>query len=149
MVVLIVPRPGWAGTEEVQWRTYAAGITVAKVLDRPVLILFSGPACKVCERLDKKVFSRREVAEYMNEKLVPVKVNIAVEEKIASKYRVFASPIMYFLKPDGTTIDFVPGYVDPETFQGILRYIGDKIYEKKTYQEYLASERNGKGKNKD
>jgi len=146
LVIYLAPHSGRAGAEVVHWRTYAEGITAAKTLDRPVLIMFVGPGCKVCERLDKRVFSRREIAEHMNEKLVPVRVNIAIEEKIAGKYRVFASPIMYFLKPDGTAIDFVPGYVDPETFQGILRYIGDKIYEEKTYQEYLASERNGKEK---
>ena len=126
----------------VKWFSYAEGITAAKGSDRPIFLYFYGPLCTICRKMEEKVFPRKEIAGYIGKKLVPIRVNIALQEKIANTYRVFASPVIFFLKPDGGKIDFAPGYIEPEVFMGMLRYVGDRFYEKMSYQEFREEERN-------
>ena len=134
--------PGPAGAEGINWVSYPEGITRAARSQRPMLVLFYSPSCRVCSVLDKKVFSDPEIIDYLKANLVPVKLDIARSKELVTRYRIFGTPTIYFLKPDSTPIDFLAGYVEPEKFLTIIRYIGEKAYEKTTYEEYLR--KNGK-----
>jgi thioredoxin-related protein len=134
--------PGWASAEGINWVSYPEGITRAARLQRPVMVFFFSRTCRICSVMEEKVFSRPEIAGYLNSSLVPVRAEIAREGKLVARYRISRSPVIYFLSPDSTTIDFLTGYVEPDRFMKIIRYIGEKAYEKTTYDEYLR--KNGK-----
>ena len=129
--------PGQAGAEGINWVSYPEGITRAARSQHPVMLYFYSHSCRVCAVLDQKVLSDPEIIGYLNVNLVPVKANMAQERELVTSYRVFGSPTIYFLKPDSTPIDFFAGYVEPDKFLNIIRYIGEKAYEKTTYEDYL------------
>ena len=137
LIFLLFPGSAWSRSEKVEWVSYPEGITRAERENLPIVIFFYTTVCPECRRLEKKVFSRKDIADYINQRLVPIKVDCNREEKVAEKYKVFACPVNYFLRPDGEPIDFAPGFVEPKKYQGMLRYIGEGFYQEMKYNEYI------------
>ena len=135
---LFFPGLARAGAGEVKWVSYPEGISRAAQANRPALVWFYARSCRVCGVLQKNVLSHPEIIDYLNAKLIPIKVDFSRERELVEQYRVSGVPIIYFLKPDSAPIDFIAGYVEPEKFLTIIRYIGEKAYEKTTYEEYLG-----------
>jgi len=133
--------PGPASAEGINWVSYPEGITRAARLQRPVMVFFFSRTCRVCSVMEEKVFSRPEIAGYLNSSLVPVRAEIAREGKLVARYGISRSPVIYFLRPDSTTIDFLSGYVEPDKFLEVIRYVGEGNYSKMNFGEYLEKKR--------
>ena len=91
--------------------------------------------------MEAESFTRPEILEYLNSRFVPIRTNIDKERKIASNYLVRTLPVSWFLEPDGSKITSIPGYVDPETFLVILKYIASSSYKKMTLKEFVGPQK--------
>lgn len=75
--------------------------------------------CAPCKKMDKEVFSKKEVADYYNANFLSVKINMEKGEGVAlaEKYYIFAYPSLLFVNYDGTVAHRYAGFQDQK---GIL-----------------------------
>lgn len=126
-----------AGDARVAWRGWEAGLREAKQLDRPMLVDVYTDWCGWCKRMDRDVYARPEVREYLQGNFVTVKLDAEATtpvpyeghpftaRSLSARFRVTGYPTTIFLKPDGEYLVKVPGYVESSRFLLLLRFIHD------------------------
>ena len=119
------------------WTTWDDGLRTAASKKRPVLVDVYTDWCGYCRKMEREVYSRDDVREYLSQRFVTVKVNAesakpatisdrkVTEAAVAARYRVSGYPTTVFLKANGDHLVNVPGYVPADRFLLLLRYIGD------------------------
>jgi thioredoxin-related protein len=122
---------------EVSWKGWDAGLRSAASMKRPVLVDVYTDWCGWCRRMDRDVYSRADVREYLSRRFVTVKLDAessspatyaeerTTERALATRFGVKGYPTTVFLRPNGERLVNVPGYVPPERFLLLLQYIGD------------------------
>jgi thioredoxin-related protein len=123
--------------ESIQWRDWNTGIRDAEASKRPMLVDVYTDWCGWCRRMDKDVYARPDVRDYLSKRFVTVRLDAEDEtaalyegrkysyRTLASRFRVTGYPTTIFLRPGGEHIANVPGYVPADRFLLLLRYIGD------------------------
>ncbi len=129
--------PGRAGDSEVAWKSWDAGLREARQLKRPVLVDVYTQWCGWCKRMDRDVYARPELRDYLNSKFVTIKLDAEAAgpasydgrsytaRSLAARFRVTGYPTTLFLRSTGEHLVNVPGYVPADKFLLVLRYIGD------------------------
>jgi len=119
------------------WKDWNSGLRDASAAGKPVLVDVYTDWCTWCKRMDQDVYTRAEVRQYLSQHFVTVKLNAEyttparyegkpyTSQTLAQRFRVNGYPTTIFLRADGSHIANVPGYVPPERFVLLLRYIGD------------------------
>ncbi len=135
MLVAVSARP--AAAADAGWRSWDAGLREARAAGRPVVVDVYTDWCGWCKRMDRDVYARRDVQEYLASKFVVVRLN--AESRAAASYEgrswssqalaerlgVTGYPTTVFLASTGAQLGAVPGYLPPERFLSLLRYIGE------------------------
>lgn len=123
--------------ESIQWRSWDAGVRDSEASKRPIIVDVYTDWCGWCKRMDRDVYGRADVRDYLSKRFVTVKLDaedgtaVAYEGRkftsrtLASRFRVTGYPTTIFLRPGGAHIANVPGYVPADRFLLLLRYIGD------------------------
>lgn len=132
------------------WRNWNDGIKEAGETQRPILVDVYTDWCGWCKRMDRDVYSRPDVREYLSKRFVPVKLNAesgtpaSYEGKninsraLAARFRVSGYPTTVFLRSGGEHLVNVPGYVDGDRFLLLLRYVGDGHMDKGvSFQDFV------------
>jgi thioredoxin-related protein len=143
--------PASSGTAAatVAWRGWNDGLAAAAGGSKPVIVDVYTDWCGWCKRMDRDVYSRAEVSDYLNQHFVMVRLNAESAEHVsyaghtmtaralAGGFQVTGYPTMIFLKPDGTHMVNVPGYVPADKFMKLVRFIGDGHMDKgESWEEY-------------
>jgi len=112
-------------------------ITRADAEKKPVMIDFITDWCRWCDTLDLHTYSDKNVAEFVNSNLVPIKIDAEKGEgiDIAKKYGVAAYPTIVVIKSNGDEIDRILGYVPAEPF---LKTITDYVHGRNTITSLQA-----------
>lgn len=155
ILLLAAATPAFAG--EVRWQGWDAGLAAASANKRYILVDVYTDWCGWCKRMDKDVYAREDVSEYLNSHFVTVKLNAESHQSmsyqgeartargIAAGFRVNSYPTTIFLSAKGEHLTNVPGYLPADRFLLLLRYIGDGHMEKGvSWADYSA--RAGAGK---
>lgn len=121
----------------VEWKGWNAGLAAAASSHRPVVVDVYTDWCRWCKQMDREVYGRADVAQYLAAHFVTVKLNAESGEPVsyqgrssnaralASSFGVSGYPTTIFLASDGERLANVPGYIEPARFLLLLRYIGD------------------------
>ncbi len=128
---------------EFQWLEWNDGLAKAKKSGLPVLVDVYTDWCGWCKRMDRDVYTRREVRDYLGKQFVTIKLDAESSRKAsyqgkeltarslaARSLRVTGYPTTVFLKPDGAHLVNVPGYIPADKFRILLEYIGEGHYER-------------------
>lgn len=154
LVTLAGLASGGAAEAQVSWREWDDGLQEARQLERPVLVdvctRWSGP----CRRMERNVYTRSEVREYLRRVFVSVRLDADAttparyegrrftQRTLAAHFRVAAYPTTVFLRSDGEHLVSVPGYIEPDQFVQLLRYVGEGHLERGiTWDEFRARQR--------
>ena len=122
-------------------------------LKKPILIFFYTEWCIFCKKMDKEIFNDHEVAQYMNDNYINVRVN---PEKENNKITIMGkdvtpSELMMHIGANGfpTTLFFdnkmkplttIPGYVEKKTFLLVLKYLKEELYDKDiSMEDYIKN----------
>jgi thioredoxin-related protein len=145
--------PVGAFAEGQSWVGWDAGLQQARQLQRPVLVDVYTQWCGWCKRMDRDVYSREDVRDYLGQKFVTVKLDAEAADPgkyggraytsrtLASEFRITSYPTTVFLKPNGEHLVSVPGYIAPERFLLLLRYIRDGHFERGVAWEDFVSKK--------
>ncbi len=144
--------PAGGRAEPLGWLGWDQGMSEASATGRPILVDVYTDWCAWCKRMDRDVYARADVREYLGRRFVLVKLNAESQEEarfgartftsraLAQQLRVSGYPTTIFLKSNGEHIANVPGYIPAERFMLMLRYIGeDHIGRGVSWQEYEKS----------
>ena len=77
--------------------------------------------CGPCKLLDSTTWKDRGVIELLSARTIAIKINADQDSAFVEKYKVEALPTLLVLKPDGSEVTRVVGYVDATGFQARLR----------------------------
>ncbi len=139
MLLVLAPPAVRAGNA---WRGWDSGLAEAGSTGRPVLVDVYTDWCGWCKRMDRDVYARRDVQDYLSRRFVTVKLNAESNEMaryegqsytsraLAARFGVNGYPTTIFLSSRGAFLGNVPGYAPPDRFLLLLRYIGDGHMEK-------------------
>jgi thioredoxin-related protein len=154
VALLLHPAAATAGTS---WRPWDAGLREAGGEGRPVLVNVYTDWCGWCRRMEREVYSRRDVQDYLARKFVTVKLNAESNEAaryagkpytgrtLAAHFGVTGYPTTIFLTAKGDHLGNVPGYTPPDRFLLLLRYVGDGHMDRgQSFQEFVRSQGAGK-----
>jgi thioredoxin-related protein len=141
---------------ETAWRAWDNGLAQAGSAGRPVLVDVYTDWCGWCKRMDRDVYSRRDVQEYLSRRFVTVKLNAESSDgaryegrtytsrSLAARFGVNGYPTTIFLSAKGTHLGNVPGYIPADRFLLLLRYIGDGHAEKgESFEDFARAQAEG------
>jgi thioredoxin-related protein len=140
---------GSAGAAPVAWKGWNEGLAAAAGGTRPIIVDVYTDWCGWCKRMDRDVYARSDVSGYLNEHFVMVRLNAESAERVtytgrsmtaralAGGFQVTGYPTTIFLRPDGTRLVNVPGYVPAEKFLKLVRFVGDGHMDRgESWEEY-------------
>lgn len=81
-----------------------------------VFVDFFTTWCAPCKKLDAVTWADEAVQAWLTEATVPLKIDAEKQRDLAQRYDVGAFPTLIFLQADGTELDRLVGYLEPEEF---------------------------------
>ena len=88
---------------EIHWaESYESGLAQAKKEHKKVMLTFTRQGCHACEVMEEKVYTNKEVENYINNNFIAIEAVVGFDGKLG--YRVYGTPTYYFLTPDGKQI---------------------------------------------
>jgi thioredoxin-related protein len=136
-LALVASIPARAAGADGLWRDWNTGLREAGSSSKPVLVDVHTEWCGWCKRMNRDVYARKDVREYLQKHFVTISLDAEGGEaaqyegktftsrSLAARFRVTGYPTTIFLAPDGAHLANVPGYIPAERFLLLLRYIGD------------------------
>jgi thioredoxin-related protein len=133
----------------VKWVAFDEGMAKAQIENKKVLVDVYTDWCTWCKKMDAEVYKDPKVAEILKEKFITIKLN--AEANASLKYAnnsytnaeftkslgIDGYPATVFFSSDSKPITLLPGYVEPQRFASILRYIGEDHYKSVPFEDYL------------
>src|SRR5262249_29360735 len=103
--------------ESIHWlQDLKAAHKAAVSSGRPMLIVFSGPKCFYCRKLENEVFSQPALARYINRAFVPVHLNLEKNREAAQVLEVTSLPTTVILSSDADLLGSIEGFVGSREF---------------------------------
>lgn len=124
----------------VRWYSYQAGMEQIKDTGKKGYLHFYTDWCGYCKMMDKKTFSDKKVAAFLNANFIPMRINAETEKKIAKKYGVNRFPLNWFLDSQAEPIGSQPGYIPPEDMIYILKYVKSESYKDMKFSEFMEAQ---------
>lgn len=107
--------------KHIEWRpSLPSAIEEATRTGKPIMVDFHATWCPPCKMLDSQTYSDATVIAEAD-RWVSVKVDVDKEAETAARYNVSSLPTIAFLKPDGTAIASVNGFVPAGQMNAALR----------------------------
>ncbi len=137
---------------ETPWSSFEEGIEQAKKSNKKIMLDIYTDWCGWCKKLDREVYANKDVAKYLGDSYVSIKINAEstkkfkfkgkeyTEQQLAQAFGATGYPTIVFLKSDSDMITKLGGYVEADRFLKILKFLGEDHYEKMKWEEYLEKE---------
>lgn len=140
------PRPQPTATDinrdfvpQVNWRTFSKSLVGEAIEKKLVTIIFftGGKACKFCTELEETAFRNACVADHMNTRFLPVRVNVfspANEDEAQLLSEIFPDgeaviPVVLIVSPDGEMLTKpLVGVFKGEPFCDVLKAVEELVY---------------------
>ncbi len=121
----------------INWRSFDEAQKEAQTQSRKFLLYFYTDWCGYCRKLENNTFVDKEIAAYVNQNFIPVRINSEKKPKIAARYRISGVPNLRFLTAKGEDIAHWPGYIEADRFLPLLKFIHSDSYLKMGYSDFL------------
>jgi thioredoxin-related protein len=146
-------------TQELQWNSFNDGMeTAARSQNsngrKKVIMDVFTDWCGWCKKMDKDVYSQSDIQAYLANNFILIKLNAESNNEVtykdnqgltesvlaADELGIDGYPSTVFFATDGEVITMVPGYVPPDKFLLMLKYIAEDHYIKEDWDQFLTSQ---------
>jgi thioredoxin-related protein len=115
----------------------------------PIFLYLHQNNCSFCEEMETNVLSRPEIARHINERYIPVDINIDEDMPVTIMGRKYdlihlrqllkphGFPAYYFFDRDGKLIGMLDSAMPVKTFKQLLIYVDKRHFMKTPWQEFL------------
>src|SRR5262245_47721238 len=107
---------------------------------RPMLVVFSGPKCFYCRKLENEVFTQPALARYINKTFVPVHLDLEKNRQAAEVLEVTSLPTTVVLSAEADLLGCIEGFVNTREFGEVLHRSLDFQKTLREEQELAARE---------
>jgi thioredoxin-related protein len=128
-----------ASPKAIKWYTYTDGLAAATQQNKKILIIFSANWCGFCKKMNKETFANKAVMDYIDENIIPVKVDAEAEKKLVSQYAISALPSHVFLSETGNSLGTLTGFIEATKFLSVLKYINGNDNNPLSLEKYFKS----------
>jgi thioredoxin-related protein len=123
------------------WISIEQAVSQASRENKKILVDVYTDWCGYCKKMKSETYTENRVQSAISENFYAVKINAESGEMInyggeqismqefAMNLGVTSFPTTIFLTPDGEPLGFQPGFIDSETFERLLVYVGDDVYD--------------------
>ena len=119
------------------WKDYTPGMAMAGKVSKPIFLYFHASWCTYCTKLKKTTFKDKKVLAYLEKNFVSIQVDTDESQALSKEWKVKGLPTLWFLEPDGTKINSIPGYLDSAQLLLVLKYIHTKSYNTMGFQDFM------------
>ncbi len=161
--LFFLPEINKSQNNEIEWFTIEEAIKKVKESPRKIFIDIYTDWCGYCKRMEKNTFSHPVIAQILNEKFYPVKLNAEQKEPIIFQGQKYINenpgglrsahnfaiailqgqmsyPSIAFFDEELNLITAIPGYRPPENLEPILIFFFDEEYKTDpNLEEYIES----------
>ena len=141
---------------KIRWTDLEEGLAEAKRTGRPLLVDVQTKWCGWCRKMDKTTYADAAVREFVGRKFIAARVDAedddsrvdyggveSTHRQFADSFRITGYPTTLFFAADGALVTQVPGFVKPDQFLGVLRFIGDGHYKTTSWDAYRRAAAGG------
>jgi thiol:disulfide interchange protein len=96
--------------------SYQAALKKAKAASNLVMIDFYADWCAPCKQLDAQTFRNAKVRQFLQNRTVPIRVDVDKNKKLVGKYNIQAIPCMVFVDGEGKEVGRILGFESPDNF---------------------------------
>jgi thioredoxin-related protein len=160
LVLFSIIQSSYCQKTEVKWYTIQEAEKLIRESPRPMIVDTFTDWCTWCKKLDTATFSNPIIAEMLNNKFYPVKFDAEGKDSCRFQGTTFindgksgkahqlavamlrgqmAYPNIVFFNEKIQLLTNVPGYRTAKEMEVLLRFFADKIYEKKSFQDFEKS----------
>ncbi len=105
--------------------------------------------CSWCKKMERETFPNQEVQKELKRNFYFYRMNGESNDivefdgrkwtkaQLTKAFGIRGFPATIFLNYNSQPITVLPGYVDASTFATILKYIGDDVYTKMTFEDFM------------
>jgi thioredoxin-related protein len=108
---------------QIKWYTYDDGMAEARQSGKSIVFYFHADWCTYCIRMQKETFTHDSVIDFMNNKVLAVKVDVDKEKKVARSFGVRGLPATVLLMRNGERVGPMPGFIPPKNYLAMLTKI--------------------------
>lgn len=139
--------------DDITWYPMEEAQQLASENDKKVLIFAEAEWCTYCKQMYEEVFPEKAVQDSLEKYYYPVRVDIESQEpmnfnereltgrEFAREHQVSGTPTTFFVDQEGEILGAQPGFIPADVFQGLLAYVGNDLFGKIEFEEYM--EENG------
>lgn len=146
-------------SQEIEWISIENAVELNKVNPKPFLINVYTDWCGWCKRMGMTTYKNEVIIKYINKNYHAVKLNGEEKKDILFKdytftykpqgrrgYNEFAAallngklsyPTTVFLNDKVEILDRVPGYLDANLMEKVIKYFGMKKYEDTKWEDFV------------
>ena len=95
---------------------YDLALNDAKTENKSLLIYFYTSWCSWCRRLEKDTYSNDEVADFLNNNFICLRIDAGKNSDLVTLYGISGYPTILFLSPGGKELGRILGYRRPDIF---------------------------------
>jgi thioredoxin-related protein len=141
--------------ESISWLTIEAAAGKLKEVKKPVIIDLYTDWCGWCKQMDKKTYSNKQVAAYLQEKFYTVKMDAETHATInwqgktyhynpqyrSNEFALYLThgrlefPTTVIIVP-GEEPQAIPGYLEPKELELLVKYFGEGTYRAQSFDAY-------------
>ena len=104
-----------------------------------MLVFFHLPYCYRCKEMKSRVYKKADIIDLVNERFIPVMVDVGKDKKIVESFGVKFVPTHIFIIPDGTQVLRKKDVISKARFQKMLLFISDQKYKNMDFDSYEKS----------
>lgn len=132
-----------------EWYSMEAAQKLAAEQQKKVLIFGYAEWCTYCLKMRKESLPDSAVVDAINRYFIPVQLNGESEEQVvfngtsysknqlARGLQLQSFPTHYFVGSDGGVLGAQPGFIEPDIYSLLLKYVGSNAYERISFDEYV------------
>ncbi len=136
----------------INWISFEQALEESKKSKRKIFIDVYTDWCGWCKKMDASTFSNQKMADYVNKKYYAVKLDaesmktfeykgkrMSERELAGQIFQVTSYPTTVYLDENFEMLSPVPGYLDVPTFDKIIKFYGEDVFKRQSWQDFEAT----------
>ncbi len=150
LIFLLITTFAYAEGQKLFFYKFDIAMKLLQIEQKTGMVVVDSEHCVYCKKLKSVTFQDENVVDLLNKYYITVELNLDKNEPIhfkeykltaqsfASGLKIRGTPTMVFFDEKNDILTLLPGYLPPDRMLPVLKYLGQRIFEKKIkFGEYL------------